>query len=291
MNTMLKGVKNLENRFLEELKKAKKEWKNKHSPNSTKKDTSKYYSDKEAIERIYKKIIEESNIPPKYKNVSFNTFRFDAAPPENRKKVEKIKSYAENILTALKGPQSVYIFSYYNGSGKTHIAIAALKTAAWQFAKQKFKKNPLKYKRRGTSLNDFNYRPVFFMSEVNYLWKARKFKSHDQELLKEVAMIEKAVINSDLLVIDDFFKERDTDFVFGNLKAWLNLRYDNNKPVIFTSNDDFKILALENEKNPYYNTKHFADATYLSSRISEMTKGYQFAFKSSQDYDYRQTGY
>ena len=284
-------MKILENRFQQELKKIKKEWKDKRSQNSIKKGINKYYTDKNAIQRIYKKIIASSNIPPKYENVSFKTFRFDAAPQENIKKVKKIKSYAENILTALKGPQSIYLFSYYNGSGKTHIAVSALKTAAWQFAKQKYKSNPLKYKRRGTSLNDFNYRPVFFMSEVNYLWKARKFNSNNQELQKEVALIEKAVINSDLLVIDDFFKERDTDFVFGNLKAWLNLRYDNNKPVIFTSNDDFKILALENDKNPYYHTRHFADATYLSSRISEMTKGYQFAFKSSQDYDYRQTGY
>jgi len=291
MITGKKGGKILKNKFQQELKKIRKKWKEKHSQNSIKKDTSKYYSDKEAIQRIYKKIIISSNIPPKFKNVSFKTFKYNAAPEENIKKVKKIKSYAENILTALKGPQSVYIFSYYNGSGKTHIAISALKTAAWQFAKQKFEKNPLKYKRRGTSLNDFNYRPVFFMSEVNYLWKARKFKTSDQQLLAEVAMIEKAVINSDLLVIDDFFKERDTDFVFGNLKAWLNLRYDNNKPVIFTSNDDFKILALENKKNPYYKTKHFTDATYLSSRISEMTKGYQFAFESSQEHDYRQNAY
>ena len=129
------------------------------------------------------------------------------------------------------------------------------------------------------------------MSEINYLWKKRKYDTEDSDLKKEIDIIERAVINSELLVIDDFFSERDTDFVFGNLTAWLNHRYDYNKPVIFTSNENFKILALENNENPYFGTKYMKDATYLASRISEMTKGYQFAFKSSQGDDYRQNSY
>ena len=248
-------------------------------------------SRKKAVRRIYEKIIDNSNIPPKFRQASFENFRFDAIPAENVQKVKEIRNYARNILTAIEGPQSVYIFSNYNGSGKTHIAVAALKTAAWCFAKKIFEKSPLKYRRRGLSLNGFSWRPVFFMSEVNYLWKKRKYDTRDQKLKEELDIIERAVINSELLVIDDFFRERDTDFVFGNLTAWLNHRYDYNKPVIFTSNEDFKILALENDKNPYYKTRHKRDATYLASRISEMTKGYQFAFQSSQQDDYRQNTY
>lgn len=259
--------------------------------NYTETDTDKidkFIPRQQAIKRIYKKILENSNIPPKFKHVSFKNFNFDLAPEENVKKVKQIWNYADNILTAIKGPQSIYIYSSYNGSGKTHVAIAALKVAAGKFASQIYESNPLKYRRRGLSLNGFKRRPVFFMSEVNYLWKKRKYDTEDKKIKEEVDIIERAVINSDLLVIDDFFRERDTDFVFGNLTAWLNHRYDYNKPVIFTSNENFKILALQNKNNPYLDTKHEKHATYLASRISEMTKGYQFAFKSSQHEDYRQ---
>lgn len=282
--------------FRELIEKKKQEHQDRTSKNYIKKDTADhkqqdnevYISEKKAIQKIYDQIIVNSNIPPKFNEASFDNFRFDAIPQENVKKVKEIKRYSENILTALQGPQSVYIYSNYNGCGKTHVAIAALKTAARCFAKKIFDNNPVKYRRRGISLRDFSWRPVFFMSEVNYLWKKRKYNTQDDRLKEELDIIERAVINSELLVIDDFFRERDTDFVFGNLTAWLNHRYDYNKPVIFTSNDDFKILALENRKNPYYGTNHMKDATYLASRISEMTKGYQFAFQSSQDSDYRQ---
>ncbi len=262
--------------------------------NSTKKDTDNknlYISEEKAIKKIFDKIIDNSNIPPKFSNATFESFNFEAAPDENVQKVKEIRNYANNILTAIQGPQSIYIYSNYNGSGKTHIAVAALKTAACRFAKKIYDNNPVKYKRRGLTLDGFNWRPVFFMSEINYLWKKRKYDTEDKNLKNEIDIIERAVINSEILVIDDFFSERDTDFVFGNLTAWLNHRYDYNKPVIFTSNEDFKILALQNKENPYFGTKYMKDATYLASRISEMTKGYQFAFKSSQNEDYRQKCY
>lgn len=287
----------MENKFKEIIEQKKREHRGKNSKNSTDRDTNnqqetnKYISRDQAIEKLYNKIIENSHVPPKFEYASFETYRFDSAPRENIKKVKQINTYAENILTAIEGPQSVYIYSNYNGSGKTHVAISILKTAARKFAELIYENNKLKYKRRGSSLNGFNWRPVFFMSEVNYLWKKRKYNTEDKKIKEEVDLIERAVINSELLVIDDFFRERDTDFVFGNLTAWLNHRYDYNKPVIFTSNDNFKILALENKKNPYYGTKYEKSATYLASRISEMTKGYQFAFKSSQEDDYRQNSY
>ena len=278
--------------FKKMIKKKKEELRNRNSKSSTKKGIDKKYISKEkAIDKIYKRIIENSNIPPKFRSSSFDTFDFEATPKENVKKVKQIKVYAENILTAIKGPQSLYIYSSYNGSGKTHIAISVLKVAARKFAERVFNRSPLKFKMRGSSFKGFNWRPVFFMSEVNYLWKKRKYSTSSKKIKQEVDLIEQAVMDAELLVIDDFFSERDTDFVFGNLTAWLNHRYDYNKPVIFTSNDDFKILALDDKKNPYYGTRYMKNATYLASRISEMTKGYQFAFRSSRKDDYRQNSY
>lgn len=265
--------------------------KKKPSRTTTKKDIDKHISDKEAVKKIYNIIIKNSHIPPKFDNASFSTFNFKACPKENVSKIKAIKTYAENILTAIKGPQSVYIYSKFNGCGKTHVAIAALKAAAKVFAKEIFKKDHEYYSRRGISFEDKNWRPVFFMSEVNYLWKKRQYNSTDEDLKRELDLIENAVMNSKLLVIDDFLRERNTDFVFGNLTAWLNHRYDYNKPVIFTSNSDFIKLAQNNESNPYYKTDHLKAATYLASRISEMTKGYQFMFESSPEKDYRQNSY
>lgn len=265
--------------------------KKKPSKTTIKRDIDKHISKEKAIKKIYEIIIENSHIPPKFDNASFSSFNFSACPRENVKKIKTIKTYAENILTAIKGPQSVYIYSKFNGCGKTHIAVAALKTAAKVFAQEIYDKRPEYYSRRGVSFSDFNWRPVFFMSEVNYLWKKRQFNSSNQDLKRELDTIENAVMNSKLLVIDDFLRERNTEFVFGNLTAWLNHRYDYNKPVIFTSNSDFFKMAQDNEKNPYYNTNYHKAATYLASRISEMTKGYQFLFLSSPDDDYRQNSY
>ena len=265
--------------------------KKKPSKTTTKRDIDKNISAKKAVKKIYDVIIENSHIPPKFDDASFSSFNFKVCPNENISKIKAIKTYAENILTAIKGPQSVYIYSKFNGCGKTHVAIAALKTAAKVFAKEIYKKNPDYYSRRGVSFSDYNWRPVFFMSEVNYLWKKRQYNSTNEDLKRELDIIENAVMNSKLLVIDDFLRERNTDFVFGNLTAWLNHRYDYNKPVIFTSNNDFIKLAQDNESNPYYNTGYLKAATYLASRISEMTKGYQFMFKSSPEEDYRQRSY
>ncbi len=261
------------------------------SKTTTKRDIDKHISEKEAIKKIYDVIIDNSHIPPKFENASFSTFNFKACPQENVSKIKAIKTYAENILTAIKGPQSVYLYSKFNGCGKTHVAISALKTAAKVFATEIYQKRPEYYSRRGVSLSENNWRPVFFMSEVNYLWKKRQYNSTNQDLKREIDIIENAVMNSKLLVIDDFLRERNTDFVFGNLTAWLNHRYDYNKPVIFTSNNDFFKLTKNDKSNPYYNSGHLKAATYLASRISEMTKGYQFMFKSSPDEDYRQNSY
>ncbi|MBS3810710.1 MAG: hypothetical protein KGY44_02470 [Halanaerobiales bacterium] len=273
------------------IEKKKEEIKKKVSKTTTRKDIDKNISEQEAVKKIYKVIIANSHIPPKFADSSFSSFNFKACPRQNISKIKAIKTYAENILTAIKGPQSVYIFSKFNGCGKTHIAIAALKTAAYRFARKIYAKNPEYYSRRGISYQEHNWRPVFFMSEVNYLWKKRQYETTNEDLKRELDIIENAVMNSKLLVIDDFLRERNTDFVFGNLTAWLNHRYDYNKPVIFTSNNDFIKLGQNNESNPYYKTSYLKAATYLASRISEMTKGYQFQFECSPEDDYRQNSY
>ncbi|MDI3548050.1 MAG: replication protein DnaC [Halanaerobiales bacterium] len=236
------------------------------------------------MSRIYRKLLANAHIPEKYLDCTFDNFDTDFMP-ENAKRAKKMKSFAENIFKVMEIPQSAYLFSYRNGTGKTHIAVATAKLALWQFVKRIYQQNPFKYRRRGNNLNEFNhYAPVFFMSEKNYLWKKKQYRTRNQEVLQEVELIENAIINSDLLIIDDFFKERDTEFTFGELTAWLCQRYDYNKPVIFTSNEDFKIFRPGFEGNPYLETEHYYSATYLYSRIEEMTQGFQFVFDDYKDY-------
>lgn len=250
------------------------------------KNLRKYYTKEEAVKRLYRQIIKKSNIPDKFKDVSFSTFNLDEINQKNLSKIKAIINYGNNIIQAI--PQSIYMFSTYNGSGKTHLAVSILKKAAWEYAKKILEKNPLKYRRRGVSLDYLEETPVFFMSEKNYLYKKKLgFSTDDQSILEEVEEIEKMVIKAKLLVIDDFMKERNTDFTFNELTAWICLRYEENKPVIFTSNMDFMELALENKENPFFKTDNFKNATYLASRIEEMTKGYKFYFFSSLKDDYR----
>ncbi|MFP4015540.1 MAG: hypothetical protein ACLFUI_00780 [Halanaerobiales bacterium] len=275
--------------FQKLIEKKKKEMKMKSPGSTTEKDIDKirkYYSDKEAINRIYSQLVKKSNIPEKFKDVTFSSFNLDETNKKNVKKVKAIMNYGRNIIKAM--PQSLYMFSEYNGCGKTHLAVAILKKAAHEYASLIFEKDPLKYRRRGINLNYIQESPVFFMSEKNYLYKKKlAFSSNDQAIHEEVEYIEKMVIKSKLLVIDDFLKERNTDFTFNELTAWICLRYEDNKPVIFTSNMDFMDLAKENKENPFYKTPHFKNATYLASRVEEMTKGYKFYFYSSYEDDYR----
>lgn len=259
--------------------------------NTTKKDIdNKYYSKEKAVRKIYKRIINNSNIPVKFKEATFSNFNLNVINDNNTEKVKAIMNYGRNILQAM--PQSIYMFSRYNGCGKTHLAVAILKKAAWEYAKAIYEKDSLRYKRRGVNLDNLQYTPVFFMSEKNYLYKKKlAFNTKDRDILEEVERIEKMVIRSRLLVIDDFLKERNTDFTFNELTAWICLRYEENKPVIFTSNMDFMDMAKENNENPFYKTDNYKNATYLASRVEEMTKGYKFYFYSSLNDDYRHQAY
>ncbi|HLV10416.1 MAG TPA: hypothetical protein VKY40_09415 [Halanaerobiales bacterium] len=280
-------------RFQKLLEEKKKELRMKSPEGTIKRDTvNKQYQAKEAIKRLYRVILDNSNIPPKFREATFSTFNLKASTPKNINKVKSLINYADNILQAIQIPQSVYMFSEYNGCGKTHLAVAILKKAAWEFARSIYDSDPLKYGRRGLNITSFLHNPVFFMSEKNYLYKKKLlFSTNDESIGEEVELIEKMVIKADLLVIDDFFKERNTNFTFNEMTSWICLRYEQNKPVVFTSNMDFTDLATKNQKNPYYNTKNFNNATYLASRLSEMTKGYKFFFYSSPENDFRQKEY
>lgn len=257
--------------------------------NTTGKDIDKdtrYYPRDVAIKRIYKKIINKSHIPAKFRDATFSNFNLEKVNQKNKKKIKAIMDYGNNILDNL--PHSIYMFSEYNGCGKTHLAVAILKKAAWEFSRLIFEQDPVNFSRRGNDLQELTDTPVFFMSEKNYLYKKKlAFNTDDSTILKEVELIEKMVIKARLLVIDDFLKERNTNFTFNELTSWICLRYEDNKSVIFTSNRDFMELALENNENPFYDTNNFKNATYLASRIEEMTKGFKFYFFSSLKDDYR----
>ncbi len=272
----------MENKFQKELEKIKKQHEKKAEIQSTSKGTDKYYSEEEAVEKIYFQLLDNAHFPQKFKNATFNNFDLDFIP-ENKKKVNSIKAYAKNIHHALNRAQSILIYSQGKGTGKTHVAIAAGKLALYQYAKNIYRKNPTRYSIRGINDNFLKYyRPVFFFSEQNYLWKKKKFYTENKEILNEVEVIENAIINTDLLIIDDLFKSRDTDFTFDELTNWLCQRYDQNKAVILTTNLNYKLLKADKEENPF--RSRLDEAQFLYSRIEEMTKGYQFMFKDNKDY-------
>lgn len=249
-----------------------------------------YYSDKEAVEKIYQILLSNANIPSEYKECSFSSFNHDFIP-ENAPKVKALKEFALNYneyFRETNSPQSVLLYSENNGVGKTHTAVATGKLLLYEYAKSIFNKNPYQYRRRGIIADSIKYKtPVFFMSEKKYIWCRKRFTSKNTNILNYVEECEKAFTKSEFIIYDDLFRARDTDFYFDELEGIIDMRYDSQKPMIFTTNVNIKTIdQMDTQVNPFIDK--IKQGSYLLSRLEKMTKGYQFKFEG--DKDYRKSG-
>ena len=245
-----------------------------------------YYSDQEAIERIYQILLKNARIPREYINCSFSNFDLSFMP-ENEPKVKALKEFALNYdkyFRKTNSPQSVLLYSRNNGVGKTHIAVATAKLLLYEMAKDIFNSNPYEYKRRGVILDRIKYKtPVFFMSEKKYIWCRKRYSSKNEDIIDYIEACEKAFLESEFIIYDDLFRARDTDFYFDELEGIIDIRYDSQKPMIFTTNVNIKTIdQLDPEINPF--AERVGQGAYLLSRIEKMTKGYQFEFADYKDY-------
>lgn len=257
--------------------------------NSKKKniDKNKYYNKDEAIQKIYEILLQKAQIPREYRNCSFANFDYEFIP-ENEKKVKELKNICLNYHKYFRennSHQSVVLYSDKNGCGKTHIAVSMGKLILWEYAKILYKKDPFKYQIRGVVSDNLQhlYAPVFFMSEKKYIWCRKRFKSQDEKIINYVADCEKAFMNSEIIIYDDLFRSRDTDFFFDELESIISQRYDENKAFIFTTNYNiFTIDQIDPELNPFKG--RVEQGSYLLSRIKKMSKPYLYMFEDYKDY-------
>ncbi len=253
------------------------------SKSSKKEDGTELSRDK-IISRIYDHIIRQANIDPLFQDCSLENFDSSILSSQNQKIVEKFSKYVKDISTAMKLPQSVYLFSKYPGIGKTHLAVAALKKAAREIAEEEFKHRETV--RQGIFPYHPNWTPVYFLNVSEGLMDIKNDIDGSEKDFSQ-SQIYQNVKLARLVVLDDIFNEiRFTPFVLETLLYWVDYRLKNNLATIFTSNHNFEIF-LDEETTPVANERLKAVARNTASRVSKMVQGYKLAFDSSPKTDYR----
>lgn len=147
--------------------------------------------------------IEHSNIPQRFKYSSFSDFKDTG---DNIKKFNGLRTTEE----------PVFIWGEQSGNGKTHLAIALLKTMLW----------------RGYDIE--------YITAPMLMVLLRGSFSNDNS--SEISIINEYT-NVDALLIDDIGVEKNTDYCMQCWYTIINNRYNDCKPTIFTSNYSLKILS------------------------------------------------
>jgi DNA replication protein DnaC len=220
-------------------KKAQGYWKNFDEKESQKKIREEQDKrEKEYQERLERLMI-KSNLGARFKNRTFATFE---VTDKNKKAYEDCKRYA-NKFKELKDDGIGIIINGSYGAGKTHLAAAV----AHELMKQGFQ-------------------PIFG-TLINLLDKIRATYDDFDSKVTENQIIN-SYINCSLLIIDDIGKEKPSEWTLQKLYQVLNERYENNNPVIITSNYDIEKLKERLTVNGNFET-----AEAIISRIYEMCKG------------------
>lgn len=172
--------------------------------------------------RIAKKL-DDAGIKKKFLKNSFSTFQ--DVTEEQTLLMHFAMEYTKHFDEHAKTGKGLYICGG-NGIGKTHIAVAT--------AKAVLKK-------------DYS---VIFKTSIGLMEEIKKrFKASDDS---EYEVIQ-AYKDADLLVIDDIGQEQQTEWSVSILFSIINDRYENEKPVVFTSNytpDELKkAMTLKNEND------------------------------------------
>ena len=160
------------------------------------------------------------NVPDKYKNVLFSQLQ---GSPLYLKVLGKIANWD------FKSPETLSILSENNGIGKTHIAWTLVK----KYLSEKLKSEP-------ESISDPGQRSKyssFFFKEYQILNMIKN--SYDGDGPNEKQMKE-YFINKPLLVIDDLFRTKTTDWTINIMFEIIDCRGDWLRPTIITSNYNLK---------------------------------------------------
>ena len=195
-----------------------------------------------------KRIKNDSGLCKREFDRSFSNFIENDA---NHDAKEKAYQYASNFTKKIMNfnkPQtptekfSLYIYGNV-GLGKTHLASAVANYLINEEVK------------------------VVFTSISDLLQKIRQtFNSSDSDYIFESEVTEK-YISCDLLIIDDFGKDKSTDWSVSKVFEIINKRYENYNPMIITSN--YSLGNLEKRLTPS-NTFDCISAQAVVDRLYEM---------------------
>ena len=183
------------------------------------------------IEKLY----EKSKLPIRLKWYSFQNFKITK---ENEKAYCKAKEYAQSIKN---GSKKSLIITGNIGTGKTHLA---------------------------SSIANFLIESeisVLFGTLINLLNEVKN--TYTMENKTESFIIEK-YSKVPLLIIDDLGKERPSEWTLEKLFTIINNRYENNLPVVITTNYNREKLRERLANNTNY---EIADS--IISRLYEMCNG------------------
>ena len=198
------------------------------------------------------KLFSQSQLGERFKNRIFENYQ---VTPEKQEAYNTTLKYATKFDQYKKAGTGLIISGTY-GTGKSHLAAAIT----------------IKLINQGV--------PVIFGTMINLLDKIkesygkRKIGETEGDLVEMYSKV-------DLLVIDDLGKGKLTDWVLEKLYLIINNRYENNLPLVITSN--YNIEGLTDRLSQLDNGKIDRDtAEAITSRLWEMCRGLPMNFS-----DYR----
>lgn len=153
------------------------------------------------------KIIKNSKMSKRNLNYKFENFEVNS---NNKKVYQSLKNYSEKLVNEVERKGLILVGN--NGVGKTHLACS--------IANELIKNGiPIIY---GTLIN--------LLAELKNIYDVYNNISE----MKIIKLYEKV----DLLIIDDLGKEKPSEWGLEKLFTIINSRYENNLPVIITTNYD-----------------------------------------------------
>lgn len=184
--------------------------------------------------RKVEKIIKNSKISKRNLNYKFDNFETNNS---NKKVFNNLKNYSEKLVNGIEKKGLILVGN--NGVGKTHLACSIA---------NKLIENGI---------------PVIYGTLINLLAELRNSYDTDNDI-SEMEII-KLYENVVLLIIDDLGKEKPSEWGLEKLFTIINSRYENNLPVIITTNYNQNSLVERLSLNGEIET-----AKSIISRLYEM---------------------
>ena len=184
--------------------------------------------------RKIEKIIKNSKMSKRNLGYRFENFEVNSS---NRNVFQNLKKYSEKLVNEIEKKGVILVGN--NGVGKTHLACSIA---------NELMKNGI---------------PVIYGTLINLLAEIRNSYDLDNNV-SEMEII-KLYENVDLLIIDDLGKEKPSEWGLEKLFTIINSRYENNLPVIITTNYNQNTLIERISLNGEIET-----AKSIISRLYEM---------------------